>query len=67
MIYLTKINVSKNYTNGDFVEILDKLHIVEADSEQDVVDKIQRHYDLRDIEDFVSHYVVVSEIEEIIQ
>jgi hypothetical protein len=66
MLYIANIElVISYYENGNEIEIIN--HIVEAESEQDVRDKIYIYYDNKDIEYYISHTVKFNYINEIIE
>lgn len=66
MLYLANCEVHFNYYQAGS-EVKELNHIVEADSEEEVKDKINRYYDLKDCEFYVYHIVNVNYINELIK
>ncbi len=56
MLYLVKCEVQKNYYMGE-TEKKDQMHIVEADSEQESMEKVSEHYKMKDSSYSISHWV----------
>lgn len=65
MLYLVKCNVAKSYYIGETVKTK-MFHIVEAESEQDAMDKVQNHYSRKDIKHSVSYWVNFKYCNEVI-
>lgn len=66
MLYLANCEVHYRYyqSNDETKEIN---HIVEAESEDEVKDKIESYYDLKDSEYYVYHIVNINYINELIK
>ena len=65
MLYLVKCDVAKSYYMGETVKT-EMIHIVEAESEQDAMDKVQNHYLKKDSPYSVSHWVNIDYCNEVI-
>ena len=64
MLYLVNCEVVTYYMDGNKKSEMN--HIVEAESEQDAMDKVQFFYSKKDIEFYVSHLVIFNYCNEVI-
>jgi len=65
MLYIANIELGKSYYQGDDeTETIN--HIVEAESEEAVRDKLNNYYDNKDSIYYVSHYINFNYINEVI-
>ena len=65
MLYLVNCEVVKSYYMDD-TKKLEMIHIVEAESEQEAMDKVQDYYSKKDREFHVSHWVSFNYCNEVI-
>ncbi len=65
MLYLVKCNVEKSYYMGD-TKTEEQTHIVEANSEQEAMLKVENYYKKQDSSYSVSHWVNFEYINELI-
>jgi hypothetical protein len=66
MLHIVNIDLSIRYFQGEIIRTTIN-HIVEADCEEDAKDKIERHYESKDVTYCVTHYVNINYINEIIK
>ena len=66
MLYLVNCKVVKSYYMDDDRES-EMNHIVEAESEQEAMDKVQYFYSKKDIEFCISHWVNFNYCNKVIQ
>jgi len=65
MLYLVNCEVVKSYYMDD-TKKSEMNHIVEAESEQEAMDKVQEFYSKKDSEFYVSHWVNFNYCNEVI-
>ena len=66
MLYLVNCEVAKSYYMDD-TKKSEMNHIVEAESEQEAMDKVQDFYSKKDSEFYISHWVNFNYCNEVIQ
>lgn len=65
MLYLVNCEVVKTYYMSDTTKS-EVNHIVEAESEQEAMDKVKDFYSKKDSEYYVSHWVYINYCNEVI-
>lgn len=67
MLYLAKIELTISRYMAERYEKREKIHLVEADSEDAVENKIRAYYDAKNEEYNISYWVNIDDITELIK
>ena len=67
MLYLVNCEVVESYYMNEMEKLGGKVnHIVEAESEEGAMEKVQDYYSKKDVEFYVSHWVNINYCNEVI-
>ena len=64
-MYVAQIEVIENWYQGE-TNRKKEIHIVNADSQEQAIDKLERHYNMQDSEYCVNYYINVESINKLI-
>lgn len=67
MMYLVNCEVVKSYYMQDDNEVKEHNHIVEADNEEEAINKVRNYYSLKHSDYYVTHFVNFNYCNELIR
>lgn len=66
-MFIALVEVKIYWTNPSYQEQSEQIHIIEAETEEEAVNKMQFHYDKKTINDYCEYSIRVKSINKIIK